>query len=49
MNPKTVATIIFATVYLIAFAIMSPVILISRVDARHHTGRTLNEQSTYQP
>jgi hypothetical protein len=49
MNPKTVATIIFATVYLIAFAVMSPVLLISRVDARHHTERTHDDRMATVP
>lgn len=35
------ATVIFAAVFLIAFAAFSPLILISRVDARH-TERTIN-------
>jgi hypothetical protein len=42
------ATIIFAIVFALTFAAFSPLILISRVDARH-TGRTINEQSQNQP
>jgi hypothetical protein len=35
MTPKVTAAIIFATVFLIAFAIFSPLFYIARVDARH--------------
>jgi hypothetical protein len=48
MTPRTVATIIFATVFLIAFAVMSPLIYIARVDARH-IERALNERLQNQP
>ena len=35
MSTNTVATITFLIVFLVALAIMSPLIYIARVDARH--------------
>jgi hypothetical protein len=46
MAPRTVATIIFGTVFVIAFAVMSPVILISRLDGRH-TERTTHAEFSH--
>jgi hypothetical protein len=48
MTPKVTGAIIFATVFLIAFAAFSPLFYIARVDARH-IERALNEHPTNQP